>query len=101
MLAVQIDQTTVAQPTINGTDAAEQRIAHRRRVYKGAMIKFDDGSSTMECVMRNENAEGALLSFGGLVLLPDQFSLIDKLTGNVHRAEIAWRKGLKIGVRYT
>jgi len=53
----------------------EKRSSVRHRVLKGAHAAFNDGRSTISCVVRNLSEEGALLRFTSVLGVPDQFVL--------------------------
>src|SRR5690606_42159974 len=58
-----------AQPT------DERRGAHRQRIFKGGVLRFNRGYGALECVVRDVSERGALLVFGDTAAVPSQFDL--------------------------
>lgn len=80
------------------TDSSpDRRGARRRRVLKGAVLRFNRGYGALEGVVRNQSADGALLSFGDTTGVPPCFDLIiaDDAT---RTAQVRWRSPTEIGV---
>lgn len=60
---------------------------------------FNNGSSTIDCVVRNISDSGALLRVEGAIRIPDTFDLlIDE--NERHACRVAWRKLDAIGVAF-
>jgi hypothetical protein len=75
----------------------ESRKAARRRVLKGGSIVFNDGRSTIDCVVVNLSEGGARLRVVTPLGIPDSFVL--RLSDSqVYKASVAWRKASEIGV---
>lgn len=77
----------------------DQRNEQRHRTLKGGYIVFNDGRSTIECVVRNLSEGGAQLIVESLIGIPDNFVLQLK-GGSTAKATIAWKRGTTIGIRF-
>lgn len=89
-----------AGATADPGDGRERRRSARRRALKTAQIVFNNGNCTMACHILDTSETGALLMVGDILLCPDQF-VLKPLIGPERACEIAWRRGTKIGIRYT
>lgn len=83
---------------VDGTVFPERRSETRRRVFKGAVVHFNHGYSSFECVVRNRSARGAKLAFGEALAVPNQFSLQIAGEDAPVTAHVRWRSGTMIGV---
>jgi hypothetical protein len=77
----------------------ERRKAARRRVLKGAQIRFRDVSATIDCTVRDYSAKGATLVVSSPVGIPDRFNLVCK-GASQHACQVVWRKPTQIGVQF-
>lgn len=89
----------MAQSTLK-TDAAERRDDVRLRSLIAATIVYNNGQSTLACVIRNMSETGAKLSVPAGVALPDRFDLTVPQKNKTYRAQIAWQRGEEVGVRF-
>src|SRR3954471_11709339 len=78
----------------------DQRVAPRMRTLIAAKISFSNGQSTPDCLIRNLSDTGAKLIVSAAVTLPECFDLIVPPKSLPRRAQIAWRRGEDIGVRF-
>ena len=89
---------------MNGTADAnafeERRVEQRRRVLKGATLRFNGSFGAMEGVVRNESENGALLSFGDTTGVPPGFDLAVKGAENVRAARLRWRLPTLAGIQF-
>jgi len=77
--------------------SADRRGSPRHRVLKGATLRFNKGFGAMECVVRNQSADGALLVFGETTGVPNYFDL--SIAGDAVRpAQVRWRSMTGVGV---
>lgn len=82
---------------LDGAVFAERRAEVRRRVLKGATLRFNKGYGAMECVVRNQSMGGALLVFGDTSGVPGLFDLA--IAGEAPRpARVRWRGLAQVGV---
>ena len=78
----------------------ERRDTHRRRTYLGAQIRVPFQRSDTACLVRDLTATGARIAVSRTILLPDRFDLAIQWREECHRAEIVWREGDMISVRF-
>ncbi|MEW6449088.1 MAG: PilZ domain-containing protein [Pseudomonadota bacterium] len=77
----------------------EHRSQSRRRTFKGGLIS--GGNITgMECTIRNMSERGALLEVSNPAGIPDVLTLIIKPEIVRRTCVVAWRSGIKIGVKF-
>lgn len=80
-----------------GQGELDRRAARRQRVLKGAALRFNRGYGAMECVVRNQSADGALLAFGDTSGVPARFDIA--IAGDAPRlAQVRWRGLALVGV---
>ncbi len=77
----------------------DKRTTPRQRTLKKGRIVFNDGRSTIDCLVRNLSAGGAKLEVTSSVGIPDDFDLV-MADGLTKRCRVAWRKLTEIGVSY-
>src|SRR3954451_11399225 len=70
-----------------------QRAAPRMRTLIAAKISFNNGQSTLDCLIRNLSDTGAKLIVSAAGTLPECFDLIVAPKSLTRRARIAWRRG--------
>lgn len=90
-----VDQSPAPQPV-----AAERRAEQRRRVFKGAVLSFNNGYSSFECVLRNMSEHGGKLSLGETFGLPATFRLMIAGEEGPRAAHVRWRRQSEIGVSF-
>ncbi len=76
---------------------SDKRASPRVRVLQSGQICEGDGVST-ECRIVNLSDGGALLDTSDAVPLPTFFPL--KVRDRTHSAEVRWRRGRQVGVRF-
>ncbi len=76
---------------------ADRRGAPRHRVLKGGTLRFNKGFGAMECVVRNQSADGALLVFGETTGAPNYFDL-SIVSDAARPAQVRWRSMTAVGV---
>ena len=80
------------------TTAAERRDGVRPRSLIAATIVYNNGQSTLNCVIRNFSETGAKLSVPAGIALPDRFDLIVPQKNKTYRAIMEWQRGDEVGV---
>lgn len=90
-----------ANRTAGAANAGDKRASHRRRVFKGAMIRFNNGFSSFGCVIRNLSGTGALLELEDGNVPPEHFELICELDGFKVGCKVVRRDGNSVGVLFT
>ena len=77
-----------------------QRAAPRMRTLIAAKISFNNGQSTLDCLIRNLSDTGAKLIVSEAIALPDRFDLFIPQKSVTRRGRIVWRRGEEMGVRF-
>jgi hypothetical protein len=86
--------------TMKDDALAERRAEPRRRVLKGATLRFNRGYGALECVVRNESKKGALLAFGETTAVPTSFELRIAGQDQPRHAQVRWRTLICVGVAH-
>jgi len=77
----------------------EQRSSPRQRMLKSAHVVFNDGHSTINCVVRNLSETGAKLKVADVIGIPQRFDLA--LPGTERRAcRVIWHSATELGVTF-
>jgi hypothetical protein len=85
---------------IPASDATnERRMSVRKRVLKGATLRFNKGYGALECVVRNLSDNGARLVFGETSGVPGKFSFALN-DGDARDAHVVWRNMREIGIAF-
>ena len=75
----------------------EKRSSPRQRVLKSALVVFNDGRSTINCVVRNLSETGAKIKVDDVVGIPQRFDLA--LPDTERRpCRVVWHAGAELGV---
>ena len=82
---------------LDGAVFAERRADIRKRVLKGGALYFNRGYGAMECVVKNQSTDGAMLLFGDSSGVPSAFDLAIGENA-LRRAEVKWRGLAAVGV---
>ena len=77
---------------------SEQRRKPRQRTFKGGSITLPTG--TVECIVRNVSATGALLELKAPALIPNDFELIIKPELTKRFCRVVRRDALQLGVHF-
>jgi PilZ domain len=70
-----------------------------RRVYGGKIV-FNNGSSTLDCVVRDLSPKGARLEVASPIGIPNSFDLHINRNGARYPSKVAWSSGNQIGVMF-
>ncbi|MCJ7527657.1 MAG: PilZ domain-containing protein [Methyloceanibacter sp.] len=76
------------------------RQSPRRRVLKNAHIIFNNRRSSIDCVVRNLSAHGALLLLPTVVGVPNDFDLCIDGETTCHLAHVVWKGKDRLGVSW-
>lgn len=76
----------------------ENRSSRRRRVLKGGKIFYNNYCFSVDCVIRNQGAEGMMLSLPAEQHLPDVFAIFSRKDGLLANAQMIWRQGDRLGI---
>lgn len=82
------------------SDMSELRRETRLRTFLKGRIIFNNGNSSMDCLVRDISASGARLMLSQTATLPDGFDLIIPAKDRTHRATLRWRKADSVGVTF-
>ena len=80
--------------------ATDPRVAPRLKTLLAARISFNNGQSTLDCLIRNLSDMGAKLIVSAAVTLPECFDLLIPQKSVTRRGRIVWRRGEAMGVRF-
>ncbi|GJD63364.1 hypothetical protein MPEAHAMD_3530 [Methylobacterium frigidaeris] len=81
-------------------DMSELRRETRLRTFLKGRIVFNNGNSSMDCLVRDISASGARLMLSQTATLPDGFDLIIPAKDRTHKATLRWRKADSVGVTF-
>lgn len=79
---------------------SERRGVGRVRTFLRGRISYNNGSSTMDCLVRDLSAGGARIALDGAMTLPEVFDLIIPQKGVTRRCRLCWRREDEIGVGF-
>lgn len=80
--------------------AHDPRSAVRMPRYLGAKIQCDGRRSVINCIVRNQSRDGALIAIDAPVKLPKQFYLHINKTDRRYGCELVWSGSKQAGVRF-
>lgn len=78
----------------------ERRTERRRRILKSALVQFNNGFGSLECVLRDLNSNGAKVSMGQTAGIPNRFRLSIAGERTPIEALIRWRTPRDMGVSF-
>ncbi len=81
-------------------EGIERRGEHRRRILKGALVKFNNGFGNLECVMRDMTSGGARISMGHTSGMPSRVELQVAGEKTAIEALVHWRTPRDFGVSF-
>jgi hypothetical protein len=76
----------------------ERRGEHRRRILKGALLQFNNGFGSLECVLRDLSSDGARISMAQTTGVPTRFKLAIAGEKTPIEAIIRWRTPRDMGL---
>lgn len=82
------------------SDMSELRRETRLRTFLKGRIIFNNGNSSMDCLVRDLSASGARLMLSQTATLPAGFDLVIPAKDRTHKATLRWRKDDSIGVTF-
>ena len=77
----------------------QRKVTRSRTVFRGSII-FNNGNSSVNCLVRNFSETGAKIIVGELIAFPQQFELHIPQKGRTYLALIKWRNGEETGVEF-
>lgn len=78
----------------------DKRGCRRKRVLREARIVLNSGQSVINCIVRDQSEIGAKLRVAAATVLPTTFELLCLTEQVLRPAEIAWRRGYDLGIRF-
>ncbi len=78
----------------------DHRSVTRARAFLKAQVRFNNGMSTMDCVIRDLSDGGARLQLSDSVAIPSTFELYIPKRDETRRAILHWRNCEEIGVGF-
>ena len=78
----------------------ETRRSERVRSLLRARIVFNNGSSTVDCTVKNISSHGAKIAIAHSLSVPAEFDLEVPQRGRTFRAKMMWRAADSIGVEF-
>lgn len=76
----------------------ERRRTQRQRALLTGKLATDGANITIDCVIRNLSAEGALVETSSPHLIPNELHLLQVREGVAWDARVVWRRGTKVGL---
>lgn len=76
----------------------ERRRAGRQRALLAGKLANEDATNTLDCIIRNISADGAMIETTTPHLIPNQLHLVQIREGIVWDASVIWRRGTRIGL---
>jgi hypothetical protein len=85
---------------LDGNVFTERRAERRRKVFKGAKLRFNGGYGALDCLVRNFSDKGARLAFGDIAAVPSRFEF--RLSGAEAPvpAVVRWRGVEDVGIEF-
>ncbi|GEP05429.1 PilZ domain-containing protein [Methylobacterium oxalidis] len=79
---------------------SEHRRETRQRVFLKGRIIFNNGASSLDCLVRDLSSSGARLALSETTTLPDSFDLFIPQKDRTFRAQLRWRRPDGIGITF-
>ena len=88
------------QTDTGGADPKERRETIRMRTLKPAFIAFDEGSSKINCTVRNSSDGGVRIRLERPLALPEYFLLKITVSGPLRRVRKCWHVNDEVGIEF-
>ncbi|WP_336486775.1 PilZ domain-containing protein [Methylobacterium nigriterrae] len=79
---------------------SELRKEARQRVFLKGRIIFNNGASSMDCLVRDFSPSGARLALSETATLPEIFDLFVPQKDRTYRAMLRWRRSDGVGITF-
>lgn len=79
---------------------SEHRRESRQRVFLKGRIMYNNGASSLDCLVRDLSATGARLAMSETTTLPEAFDLYIAQKDKTYRATLRWRREDGVGVTF-
>lgn len=86
--------------SISSESGSERRSNARGRRLYGGKIVFNNGSSSLDCLVRDLSPKGARLEVASPIGIPESFDLQINRNGARYPSKVAWSSGNQIGVMF-
>ena len=93
--------TSTSIDTAEAEMSVEARSEARHRVFLRGHITFNQGATSLDCLVRDLSPSGARLEFSEAVTLPEVFDLHILQKARTLRATLSWRRGADLGVTFS
>lgn len=90
----------VADPMGPDNRMQNRRSDQRRRTFKRGVLVFNDGFSTVNCVIRDLSKGGARVSVDGQFIAPDKMELMMTDTDRRRPVELRWQRENQLGLMF-
>lgn len=77
---------------------SEHRRELRQRTFLKGRIIFNNGASSMDCLVRDMSASGARLALSQSAILPESFDLLIPAKERTYRSSLCWRRSDGVGI---
>jgi hypothetical protein len=81
-------------------DDRRSDLRRRTRLRSGKVVDRDNGF-IVECLVHERSTYGARLQLARMVEVPDRIGFFDDAEQSIRAAEIVWRRGHQLGIRFT
>ena len=79
---------------------SDQRSTSRRRVFLPGLMGYGNGAYTCDCIIRNLSDTGTRIVMTQHLEIPERFYLINIRDGVAYDAQLVWRNGADVGIRF-
>lgn len=79
---------------------SENRREPRQRTFLKGRIVFNNGASSMDCLVRDMSSAGARLALTETATLPEVFDLYIPQKERTYKANLRWRRSDGIGIAF-
>ncbi|WP_375408456.1 PilZ domain-containing protein [uncultured Methylobacterium sp.] len=79
---------------------SEHRRETRQRTFLKGRIIFNNGASSMDCLVRDMSMSGARLALSQSAVLPEAFDLYIPQKERTYRSSLRWRRSDGIGITF-
>jgi hypothetical protein len=79
---------------------SDKRKEARQRTFLKGRIIFNNGASSMDCLVRDLSSTGARLALTETATLPDTFDLFIPQKDRTYKANLRWRRTDGIGIAF-
>jgi hypothetical protein len=79
---------------------SDNRRETRQRTFLKGRIVFNNGASSMDCLVRDMSSSGARLDLTQTAALPEVFELYIPMKDRSYRSSLRWRRSDGIGITF-